>query len=311
MNQQKKYHGVIIPMITPFEETANIDSQSLEKLLNFLIKANTIPFVLGTTGECLSIPEELRKIFIDRVVEFVDQRTPIYAGISDTCVENSVLQAHQYFDLGVDVFVCHPPPYYPLTPIQILKFYQSLADRLPAPVMIYNIPGTTKISIPLDVLEQLSHHENIVGLKDSERSVERMDQLASLFAGRDDFSILSGWTVKSQYALESGFDGIVPSTANLVPHLFSELYTAVWEERRERSEELQAQIDPIANFHQKDIVLSEVIAMLKVMLAEYGLCGTTVMPPLTRLGEDREKQIREDMKAFDFGDITKFISSEM
>ena len=308
MNQQKKYQGVIIPMITPFDGNGKIDLISVQKLLNYCINANTIPFILGTTGENVSIPLEMRSELIKQVMSFAGDRTLVYAGISDTCVESSLIQAHNYFDHGIRVFVCHIPPYYPILPHQIQTFFNSLADNLPAPLMLYNIPGTTKISIPLDIIENLSEHPNIIGLKDSERSLERMDALAERYSGRDDFAILSGWTVKSSYALLSGFDGIVPSTGNLVPHLFSELFEAIKEGKKERGEDIQAQIDPIANFHQNNIVLSEVIAMLKVMLANFGLCGPTVMAPLTRLGEERENQIRKEMKQFDFGDITKFIS---
>ena len=80
------------------------------------------------------------------------------------------------------------------------------------------------MSIPTDVVEKLSEHPNIVGLKDFERSLDRMEILADKFASRMDFSIMSGWTVQSTHALTMGLDGIVPSTGNLIPDMFAELY---------------------------------------------------------------------------------------
>ena len=114
---------------------------------------------------------------------------------------------------------------------------------------------------------------------------------------------MSGWTVQSTHALTMGFDGIVPSTGNLIPHMFAELYAAVIEGRREKAEEIQSKIDPIAEFHQKDIPFSHMIPMLNVMMNESELCGPTVLPPLTRLGAEKEGQIKEMMKNFDFGDL--------
>jgi 4-hydroxy-tetrahydrodipicolinate synthase len=302
MKKQKSYQGVVIPMITPLNENGTIDTSSLEKLIHFYINSNTIPFILGTTGEGVSIPLTMRVGLIEQVIKFSGDRTNIYAGISDTSPVNSLIMAQEFHQRGVKVFVCHVPPFYPLLPEQILTFFESLADKLPAPLMLYNIPATTKVSIPLDIVGKLSEHPNIIGIKDSGRSIERMDLLAKQFKDREDFAIFNGWTTKSSYALLAGFDGIVPNTANLIPQLFAELYQAVIEGKKEKAEELQDKIDPIADFHQQDVPFSHVIPILKVMMREFELCGPTVLPPLTRLGAKKEEAIRKSMKELDFGE---------
>ncbi len=306
MKKQKVYHGVIIPMVTSFEQDGTIDIKSTATLVNHVVNAETIPFILGTTGESASISTNKRLEFVQLVVDQVKEKTMIYAGISDTCFENSVEQAKKYFDMGIDVFVSHIPAYYPLTPDQILHHFEHLADAFPAPLMLYNIPATTKLSIPIEIVEKLSEHPSIIGLKDSERSLDRMNLLADKFASRLDFSIMSGWTIKSTHALTLGFDGIVPSTGNLIPQMFANLYQAVIEGRIEEAEEIQSKIDPIAEFHQKDVPFSHIIPILKVMMSEIGLYGPTVLPPLTRLGAEKEGQIKEMMKAFDFGGLETF-----
>ena len=73
-------------------------------------------------------------------------------------------------------------------------------------------------------------------------------------------------------------------------------------------EELQDKIDPIADFHQQEIPFSHMIPILKVMMDELGLCGPTVLPPLTRLGAKKEEQIRKSMKELDFSGQEKNIS---
>jgi 4-hydroxy-tetrahydrodipicolinate synthase len=300
MKKQKTYRGVVIPMITPFDEKGTIDSVALERLLNFYIESNAIPFILGTTGEAVSIPYTMRMDLIEQVMKIIDNRMAIYAGISDTCPVNSLMMAQEFHKLGVKVFVAHVPPYYPLQPGQIQTFFESLADKLPAPLMLYNIPATTNLSIPLDIVDKLSEHPNIIGLKDSERSIERMELLAEKFKDREDFAIFNGWTIKSSYALLAGFDGIVPSTGNLIPQLFTDLYNAVVEGDKDKAEKLQDKIDPIADFHQQEVPFSYMIPILKVMMDEFDLCGPTVLPPLTRLGAKEEAQIRKSMKEIDF-----------
>ena len=305
MKVHKDLCGVVIPMVTPLEDQWKIDKQATTRLVNFFIEAGTIPFILGTTGESASISTKMCLEFVQLVVNEVKGKSMIYAGISDTCVENSLEKAKKYFDMGIDVFVAHIPEYYPLTPEQILGYFEQLAEVIPAPLILYNIPATTKMSIPIDVVEKLSEHSNIIGLKDSEKSLDRMKSLADNFAKRIDFSIMSGWTVQSTHALTLGFDGIVPSTGNLIPQMFADLYKAVIEGKREKAEEIQSKIDPIAEFHQKNIPFSHMIPMLKVMMNELGLCGPTVLPPLTRLGTEKEEQIKEKMKKFDFGNLEK------
>jgi 4-hydroxy-tetrahydrodipicolinate synthase len=292
----KKYHGVVIPMITPFQQDGKLDEAAAINLIEQIVTGKTFPFILGTTGESASIPSETRLQFVQRMTESVGQRTTLYAGISDNCLENSLNLANKFFDLGVRVFVAHLPSYFPLTADMMLRHYEILADRCPGEIMIYNIKSTTHMSLPLDVIEKLSHHPKLVGLKDSERDLERLKKLTDMFAQRQDFSLLCGWTAQSANTLLMGFDGIVPSTGNLIPKKFSDLYDAVLRGDRATAHKMQAEIDPIADLHQKDMLGSEMIAGLKVMMNEVGLCEPWVLPPLTRLNPEKEHQIKNEMK---------------
>lgn len=296
MKTEKKYHGVVIPMVTPFTETGKLDEAAAIKLIELIVSGGTFPFILGTTGESASINFETRINLVKRATEHVGQRTTIYAGISDNCLENSLNLAQKFYDLGIKVFVVHLPSYFPLRPDMMLRYYETLAERCPGEIMIYNIKSTTHMSIPLDIIEKLSHHPKIVGLKDSERDLERLKRLVEMFSDRQDFSLLCGWTAQSANTLIMGFDGIVPSTGNLIPKKFSNLFDAVIHGDRTTANRLQAEIDPIADLHQKDMLGSEMIAGLKVMMNEMGLCESWVLPPLTRLNPEKEHQIKNEMK---------------
>ncbi len=295
MKAEKKYHGVVIPLVTPFDQNGRLDEGAIVKLVESIVVCGSFPFILGTTGESASIPFETKIQLAKRVADFLNDRTIIYAGISDNCLENSLNLANRFFDLGIHIFVAHLPSYFPLTKEMMLRYYEILAERCPGEIMIYNIKSTTHMSIPLELIQQLSHHPKIIGLKDSERDLERLKKLIEMFADRQEFSLFCGWTDKSAYVLQMGFDGIVPSTGNLIPKKFCDLYDAVVQRDYTRANDIQREIDPVASLHQKDLLGSEMVAALKVMMNQLGLCQPWVLPPLTRLNPEREQQIKTEM----------------
>src|SRR5699024_73885 len=184
----KKYNGVLVPMITPFTKAHKIDHAGLEKMLSKIIKEGCHPFVMGTTGEGLSILPEEAEDLITTLVKFKSEEVMLYASVSDLNHQRMLSRSKKYAEIGVDVVVAHVPPQYPLSDRAILKWFETLADQSPCPVMIYNMPGTTHMSVPLEVVDQLSHHPNIAGLKDSERDENRLKEALERWKDRSDFT---------------------------------------------------------------------------------------------------------------------------
>ncbi|MFC2133980.1 dihydrodipicolinate synthase family protein [Bacteroidota bacterium] len=299
MRKVKKVSGVIVPMITPFTKNYKVDNEAVIKIINSFVEAKVYPFVLGTTGEASSVSDNERYDYVKTICREFAGKTTIYAGISGNSYNDSVESAKKYFDLGIDYVVAHLPSYYKLTPDQMLLYFEKLADNIPGSLIVYNILATTHMSIPLEVVDKLSQHENIVALKDSERDVERLEQAIGKYKDRDDFAHILGWAAQSFFALSLGSDGLVPSTGNFVPELFYQLYDAVINERSDEGKELQLTTDSIAIIYQKDRILGDSLAALKIMMNEHGLCGKTVLPPLTQLSKEDEETIRDKVKELD------------
>jgi 4-hydroxy-tetrahydrodipicolinate synthase len=298
MLQKETGRGVIIPMVTPFKENGHIDLEAVQKIVDYLIVGGTAPFILGTTGESASIPEKFRPDFVKTMVETASSRVKTYAGISSPSFQTSVDAACRYFDLGVDAVVAHPPSYYPLTDDQLKKYFENLADNIPGPLILYNIPVVTHISIPIDVLDQLSHHDKIIGIKDSERDMERFNRSLELWADRDDFYHLVGWGTQMANGLIKGSAGLVPSTGNLVPKIYRDMMDAFRNGDHQKLEELQNLTDAIGEIYQKGRTLNLSLPALKVMMNALQLCDPYVLPPLAMLAEDDIKQILEAMKKY-------------
>ena len=145
------------------------------------------------------------------------------------------------------------------------------------------------MSIPLDIVDKLSHHENIVGLKDSERSDERLSQSIALWKDREDFSHLLGWAARSANAILAGSDGLVPSTDNFRPDIYTKLYNAARKGDAETAMLMQSVSDQLGNLYQQGKLLGESLWALKFVMKELGLCEPFVMPPLYEMtGQELE-----------------------
>ena len=211
--------------------------------------------------------------------------------MTGNCFAEQVRQAEVYTALGADVIVATLPTYYALTPEQMYEYYQTLADCIKGPLMLYNILATTHMSIPVDIIKRLADHPNIVGLKDSERDLVRMAQCIEIAKGRDDFAYFCGWAAQSAHSLELGGDGIVPSTGNFVPEMFQQLYEAAVNGDMETANRLQDKTNEIAKIYQKDRTLGQSLTALKVMMQTKGLCEPWMLMPLTRLSLFEERAI--------------------
>ncbi len=223
-------------------------------------------------------------------------RKTLYAGIAGTCLEETIEAGKVFSDAGAEILVAHLPGYYALPEEHMLRYFEELADALPRPLMIYNIKATTHMSIPVDVVKTLSKHENIIGLKDSERDLERLDTLAAFANETEGFYYQLGWAAQSVYALKAGADGIVPSTGNAFPELYSELYKAVQAGDFARAEVYQALTDELGLVYQKGKMLSQALPGLKILLEDLGICESHCISPCYPLSKEEGQRMIKEMR---------------
>jgi 4-hydroxy-tetrahydrodipicolinate synthase len=283
-------------MITPIDETGQIDVLSVTKIIKRFEACDVSPLLMGTTGEGYSLSNEQAIKLVRTVANTPHQGMTVYVGLNGSSLSEQLKLAHQLTLLDADVLVVTLPPYYALSGEQIYRYYTTLADRMPVPLVIYNIPSTTHQSIPVDVVKKLSQHPNIVGMKDSERDLGRMEACIALAKENPRFSYFCGWAAQCANSLELGADGIVPSTANYVPELFAELYYETLVHNMAAARRLQTKTDRIAHIYQAGRPLGGQLAALKVMMAHEGLCQPYMLPPLTCLTKTEEQEIISKLK---------------
>lgn len=287
----KTFAGIVVPMITPLQPDLTIDRAAVRRLMTRFAENDIDPLVLGTTGESSSIGAKESLAFVQAAVEAKGEQQLVYAGLVGNQLDELLDRGNRYLALGADAVVATLPSYYTLTPEQMHTYYNRLADGLRGPLFLYNIKATTQMSLPLEIVDSLSHHPNIFGLKDSERDEARLRDCISRYKDRADFSYFCGWGAQSAGSLALGADGIVPSTGNLVPELYQALYTAALDGDFDRALDLQNRTDLVAMRYQKDKTLGQSLAALKLLMHAQGLCGTTMMPPLTELTEAETRAV--------------------
>lgn len=285
MKTLNKYHGVVVPMVTPITKNNEIDIDAVKRIINNFAQYNVSALIMGTTGEGNSVSVESGVKMIKAASESAAGRITIYAGLAGNCISEQYDAAEKFIEAGADVIAATLPCYYSLTPKQMYEYSKNLADTLTAPLMLYNITITTHMSIPLDVIEKLSHHPNIVGLKDSENNIQRMEEALTLFSDREDFAYFCGCAANSAKALSLGADGIVPSVGNYLPKIYNDLFEAGISGNTEIANDLQAKTIEIGKINTDNLTLGESLAGLKVIMKMYGLCETYMLPPLTELEE--------------------------
>lgn len=279
----KRFSGVVVPMITPLNKDFTVDTEAVERIVSIFSKNNIHPLVLGTTGESSSINEHESIRLVEAAVKAKGKNQYIYAGLVGNQVDDLIIRGNKYITLGADCVVATLPSYYGLTPEQMTIFYKTLADKISGSIMMYNITATTQMSIPFEVVNSLSSHPNIWGLKDSERDVERMKTFIKKYKDNKEFSYFCGWGAQSAGSLKLGADGIVPSTGNYVPEMYQELYNAALSEDWNACYKWQKETDLIAQQYQKDKTLGQSLTVLKSLMSEKGICNKTMMPPLTEV----------------------------
>ena len=297
--EKKKYCGVVVPMVTPVNEDGSLDTQAVERIITLFAENGVSPLLLGTTGEGNSVSAADGILLVRTAVKARHQFSVlnghcsmiIYANLTGNCFSEQLKQAEAYTQVGADVITATLPTYYQLTAEQMENYYRRLADSITGPLMLYNILATTHMSIPVEVVRRLSDHPNIVGIKDSERDLERMAQCIDIARGRSDFAYFCGCAAHSARALELGGDGIVPSTGNFVPAMYRQLYESAVNGDMTTAQRLQDETDAIALTYQKDRTLGQSLAALKVVMQAYGLCEPWMLMPLTRLSAEEEQAI--------------------
>jgi len=246
-------------------------------------------FVLGTTGEGPSLTYALRHQVVERVCDQVAGRVPVLVGITDTAWGESIELAQKAYDAGAAGVVVAAPYYLPLSQSELIDYIESLAARVPLPLMLYNMPSCTKVAFQPQTVRRLSKIDNVVGLKDSSGSLDYFRAVVELLGQRPDFSLLVGPEELLPTVIALGAHGGVNGGANMFPRLYVALYEAAVAGDQQRIAVLYEHVTRVSRtIYSVGKDSSRHIKGTKCALKWLGVCDDFVAWPFQRFeGADR------------------------
>lgn len=297
MTSIKNIKGILAPMVTPLKGSDELDHKGIDDLIEHILAGGVSGlFVLGTTGEALSLSCRLRQEVIEKVCSRVAGRVPVIVGVTDTSLIESLNLARKAAAAGADAVAAAPPFYYTATQRELIDYYLFLAESTPLPVYLYNMPMHTKTSLEPETVKEIARHENVAGLKDSSGDAIYFKMLQRIMADRPDFPLYMGPEEIMAEAVLMGAAGGVNGGANLFPALYTQLYKAAVEKDVDRLKKLQEKVMQIS----ASVYAHGYLPAMKFALSHMGLCGEQMAMPFHGLSNEKKELIKHFLDHFNW-----------
>ncbi len=240
------FKGSGVALITPFNGDMSINYTKLEELIEWHIENNTDALIIaGTTGEASALPDEEHIELVRRSVEMVGGRIPVIAGSGSNDTRHGIKLSLECERVGADGLLIVTPYYNKTNRQGLINHYTTIADKVNIPIILYNVPGRTGMNIPVDVVDELSNHKNIVGIKEASGDISYLAEIARVC--RNDFSIYSGNDDIIVPVLSLGGVGVISVLANVMPLETHNLVMSYLEGDVTKSRDLQLSLNSFVN----------------------------------------------------------------
>ena len=279
MAQDLHLRGAFTALITPFDADGQLDEPALRALVRRQIEGGIHGLVpCGTTGESATMSEAERLRVIQIVVEEAAGRVPIIAGTGTNDTTKTIAFTRQVAALGgVDAALVVVPYYNKPNQPMLLRHFSMVADQGQLPVVVYNVPGRTVVSLHEATIAKLADHPAIVGIKEATGDMSFDTRMIEALGGpREDFALLSGDDFTTMPFMAMGGHGCISVLSNLDPATMSALCEACLRGELPTARRLHLKIQPLARmlFAQPNPVPTKAIA------AQLGWCSDAVRSPL-------------------------------
>lgn len=286
LHKSTVFYGVATALITPFQKNS-IDYNAFAELIERQIEGGIDALlVAGTTGEGATLSYEEHHDLIAFAKERIGGRVPLLAGCGSNSTARAIELAQNACEAGADALLAVTPYYNKASHQGLILHYHAIADAATRPLMLYNVPSRTGVSLRMEEYRILAEHPNIVGVKESSGDLSLMDALISecgkdldVYAGNDD-QILS--------ALKLGAVGGISVYSNLYPRAMSHLYRLFVNESRTLAAETQRALLP----YYKALFWEVNPIPVKYLASELGLCEAEYRLPLCPPSADCRRRLK-------------------
>lgn len=235
----KRFKGSGVAIVTPFKNDSSIDFSALGRVVEHIIQGGiNYIVVLGTTGESVTLTKDEKKAVVSYVIEAVNGRIPIVAGIGGNNTQEVINTIRHTDFTGIDGILSVAPYYNKPTQRGLFQHFKSIANCSPVPVIMYNVPGRTGCNLNADTcLELAKECDNIAGVKEASGD---LTQIMKIIRGKpESFNVISGDDMLTLPVIAAGGAGVISVLANAFPAATSELVNNALKSNFKTAREIQ------------------------------------------------------------------------
>lgn len=279
--------GSLVALITPMNQDGSINYEQLHDLIDWHIENGTDGIVaVGTTGESATLPVEEHLAVIEATVKHVNKRVPVIAGTGANNTVEAIALSKATEQAGADYTLSVVPYYNKPSQEGIYQHFKAIAEATSIPMVIYNVPGRTVVSMSNDTILRVAEIPNIVGVKEASGNIGNNIELINSVP--EGFVVLSGDDPTGLPFMLCGGHGVVTVAANVAPKLFADMCRAALEGDIATARRLNEQLTPIYN----TMFCEPSPAAPKWGLSLLGKCEPHVRLPLVALTEAGQAKVR-------------------
>lgn len=287
------FKGAGVALVTPMNSDGSVNYDELEKLIEFQIENGTDAIIsCGTTGESATLYSQERNDVIEFTVKKVNGRIPVIAGTGCNNTKQALENSLSAEKLGVDGLLIVTPYYNKTSQSGLIKHYEYIADRVKTPIILYNVPSRTGVSIKPQTYLKLSKHENIVAVKEASGDISSLAETISLC--KDNLAVYSGNDDQTVPILSLSGIGVISVFSNICPKECHEMVKSYFDGDTEKSKEIQLKYLKLMNAMFCDVNPIPVKEALNLMGFNTGRCRM----PLDILSESNYEKLKEILKEY-------------
>ncbi|HEY6673835.1 MAG TPA: 4-hydroxy-tetrahydrodipicolinate synthase [Rubrobacteraceae bacterium] len=283
------FSGTFTALVTPFRN-GEVDVEALEGMVEFQIQHGVSGLVpCGTTGETPAMSEAEDRVVVGTVVRIANGRVPIIAGTGSNSTDMAIKYTKMAQEVGADGSLQVAPYYNKPTQEGLYRHFAAIAESTELPLVLYNIPGRTGVTISAETMARLAEIPNIVGVKDSTLSMNMISDVIRLCG--EEFDVLSGDDPMTLPLVALGGRGVISVASNVAPGAVSDMVRAVLEGDWERGRELHYELLPLfrALFVETNPIPVKTAASL------LGLCSDEMRLPLVPMEGENLRALQETL----------------
>lgn len=285
------FTGSGVAIITPFKENEEVNFEKLAELIEFQIENKTDAIIItGTTGEASTLNDEEHIEVIKCAVDTVNGRVPVIAGTGSNDTKHGIELSIAAEKVGADGLLQVTPYYNKTNKEGLIRHFESIADAVNIPMILYNVPSRTGMNIPVDVVAHLSKNEKVIGIKEASGNISYASEVARLC--NENFAMYSGNDDIIVPMLSIGSKGVISVVANIMPEETHNIVDFYLKGDVERSRDLQLQMKP---FIDSLFLETNPIPIKKAMNLEGFQVGSLRLP-LCEMSEEGTVKLAEEMK---------------